>query len=407
MAIARTGVWTAPPGELLTAVIPAHNRVRRCIALVHFLRENGFEHPVVVADSSRPDLASAVRDGVRGLARYQPLDSQTKLYEKLARIARSVETPYIVLLPDDDIVLPHAITAALGHLRSHPDHVAAHGYRLGFGMSDRAFDIFQVEHFIRTIGDDEPLQRYHHMMRRYQPHVWAVFRTDVYALAMAAAASVSGIVFQEFMFQIVSVLQGKIARLPLIYAMHGVEVAEIASDETNPLQWYFRDSAAFFEGYAAFRAAVVNFLRHGESGQRQGIKQLFATAPAPRGIAVDIPDRVPLEQLVDLLNWTYLGRIMDPGMISYQVRYGTGEVDAPLQFAGSWPGSGPVQPGDLAHPSRLLDRRYVWRRSVMEAEPKDEISIGAEEIARTEAELDGYALDGTYVDRGRQADASD
>jgi hypothetical protein len=308
-----------------------------------------------------------------------------------------------VLLPDDDILFPHAIEAALGHLQLHPDHVAAHGYSLRFGISGRDFDIYQVEHFIPTIADNEPLRRYHEMMRRYQPHIWAVSRTDVYALAMGAAAPIAGTVFQEFMYQIVSVLQGKVARLPLIYAMRGMETSEAAYTESDPQQWYFKDAASFFELYAPFRAAVVKFLRHGEVSQRRGVKHLFSAPPPQRGIAIDIPDRFSLEQLVDLINWTYLAKIVDAGMASYQVQYATGESDTALEFAGPWPGTRLIAPGDLMRASRVPDRHYIWRRAVMQAEPREEITIARDEIARVEQELDFYELDGAQVDRSAAA----
>ena len=163
-------------------------------------------------------------------------------YPKLAQIARSVETPHIVVLPDDDILFPHAIEAALSHLKQDPTHVAAHGYSLRFGLEGHDFDIYRVEHFIPTIDDADPMWRYAHLMQRYQPHIWAVFRTEVYAEAMAAAATMPGTLFQELMFQIVSILKGPVARLPVIYAMRGTEVSQVAYSEVDPFQWLVKDA---------------------------------------------------------------------------------------------------------------------------------------------------------------------
>jgi hypothetical protein len=44
-------------------------------------------------------------------------------------------------------------------------------------------------------------------------------------------------------------------------------------------------------------------------------------------------------------------------------------------------------------PSGRLDRRYIWREAVQQAEPKSEIMIRLEEIERVETELDGYVLE--------------
>src|SRR6516162_2670784 len=187
MGLSTDRVWQTVPGEPLTAVIPAHNRVRECLALLRYLQACRFPYPVVVADSSQGGRSRALRGSIGDLARYQHFGTQIGQYEKLASIARSVTSPYIVVLPDNDIAFPHAIEAALTFLRQNQDYVAAHGYSLRFGFERGDFDIYQVEHFIPTISDHEPMQRYFHLMRRYQPHLWAVFRTEVYAKAMEAA----------------------------------------------------------------------------------------------------------------------------------------------------------------------------------------------------------------------------
>src|SRR3954465_8825062 len=109
MGLSNYSVWETAPNELLTAVIPAHNRVEECLSLLRYLRSCKFAHPVVVADSSRPDRARALRAAVGNLARYEYFGSFIGQYPKLSRIARKVSSPYIVVLPDDDVTFPHAI----------------------------------------------------------------------------------------------------------------------------------------------------------------------------------------------------------------------------------------------------------------------------------------------------------
>jgi glycosyltransferase domain-containing protein len=376
----------------LTAVIPAHNRVGPCVALVRFLRYCGFGHRVIVADTSTPERAAVLRAGLSDLAEYLSLDYRIAQYPKLAQIARSVETPYIVLLPDDDILFPHAIEAALAHLKQNQTHVAAHGYSLRFGLERRDFDIYQVEHFIPTIDYDDPMWRYAQLMRRYQPHIWAVFRTEVYAEAMAAAATMPGTVFQELMFQIVSILKGPVARLPLIYAMRGMEVSRVAYSEVDPFQWLLKDAESFFRSYSIFRKALADYL-----GQKQ-IEPCAGPGERPGLLAADprIPMGAPevsLEQLLDLANASYLARCIDIGRINHAVRYHLGRTAEPVRFPGPWAGWSEPRPADLVRRSARLDRRYVWREAVLQAQPKEEIVLSSNEIERVETELDGYVLE--------------
>jgi glycosyltransferase domain-containing protein len=378
------------PTEGLTAVIPAHNRVGPCIALVRFLLSCGFKHRIIVADSSTPERAAALRAGLSGLAEYRSFDYRMAQYPKLSQIAHSVETPHIVLLPDDDILFPHAIEAALSHLKQNPTHVAAHGYSLRFGLEHGDFDIYQVEHFIPTIDDSDPMWRYAYLMQRYQPHIWAVFRTEVYAEAMAAASAMPGTIFQELMFQIVSILKGPVARLPLIYAMRGMEVSQVAYSEVDPFQWLLKDPESLFRSYGIFRKALADYLREKQIGPSAG--------PSKRGglLAAEPPigaSDVSLEHVLDLANASYLARCIDIGKVNHAVRYHLGRIAEPVTFPGPWAGWSEPRPADLVRRSARLDRRYVWREAVLQAEPKEEIVITLDEIACVEAELEGYILD--------------
>ena len=394
MALSTYRVWQTVPGEPLTAVIPAHNRVQECLALLHYLKACGFAHPVVVADSSQEDRSRALRSSIADLARYRYFGAQIGQYEKLARIARSVTSPYIVVLPDDDIALPHAIESALRFLRQNEDYVAAHGYSLRFGFERGDFDIYEVEHFIPTINDHEPIQRYYHLMRRYQPHLWAVFRTEVYAKAMEAAKSVKGTVFQEFMFQIVSVITGKIARLPTIYAMRGMEPSQADYSEADPFQWLIKDADCFFQCYAIFRRRLLNIFRTGTIKPRLWTSMRGRDDILVRNGKNSTLDssKIPFQQLIDLINASYLGRVVDTGTINYAVQYALGDVAQPVKFPGPWRGWLEPQTGDMIRVSQRPDRRYIWRREVVEAEPRNEISITAGEMTKVEAQLEFYDL---------------
>src|SRR6202035_2522611 len=135
---------------------------------------------------------------------------------------------YLVMTPDDDVTFPHAIDASLAYLEDHPDYTAAQGYVLRFGTDDKRVDIHRVFGFTPSIDDVQPLHRLYHLMRRYQHFLWAVFRTDAYVAAMRKAQLVEGTVFKEMMVSSVITLEGKVARLPLIFQMQGMEESRAA-----------------------------------------------------------------------------------------------------------------------------------------------------------------------------------
>src|SRR5262249_20389284 len=159
-------------------------------ALLRFYERCNLRHSIVVADSSDALPARLVRNACAGLADYRSFDPSIKVVDKLVQAVRSISTPFVAVTPDDDITFPHAVETALTYLRQHHDFAVAHGYVLRFGIAGTDVDIHNVLWFTPSIDDDEPQQRHYHLMRRYQPFIWAVFRTDVFLQAIEAAAKI-------------------------------------------------------------------------------------------------------------------------------------------------------------------------------------------------------------------------
>src|SRR5207302_11264309 len=123
------------------------------------------------------------------------------------------------------------------------------------------FDIFRVFFFTPSIEEKESLRRLYHLMRRYQPSAFALFRTDALSRSVEQTIPVSGKVFQELMFMTTLVLQGAIARLPVIFNLHGAEESFNSTHERHPLYWFLRDSGSFFRHYAMYRDALAAAIR--------------------------------------------------------------------------------------------------------------------------------------------------
>jgi glycosyltransferase domain-containing protein len=373
----------------LTVILPTRNRPHHCAAQLRFFRDCGLAHPMVVADSSDPADAQAVRDASAGIAQFRHFDPSIGVIEKFMAVLRTIDTPFVVTAPDDDVTFPHAIDAALAHLQDNPDFTAAHGYVLRFGTYADNFDIHKVSAFAPTIGHDDPLQRLYHLIRRYQPIIWAVFRTEIFAAAMQAARSVDGFIFQELTFAATVTLRGKIARLPVVYSMRGKEESMSPLDQIHPLFWFVRDGGEFFEKYRAYRDALARRIRREALAAKPIRARLRARVGMLRHGAAERSD---LQQVLDLIHATWLGRELDLGILEHTVRQKLGDPLPAIHVAPVWPGWREPAQGDAVHPSPRGDRRYIWRREVLTAEPREEIAIAADEMARVERELDAYRL---------------
>jgi hypothetical protein len=186
--------------------------------------------------------------------------------------------------------------------------------------------------------------------------------------AVTAACTMQAVVFRELTALSTAILQGKVARLRSVYALRGPVKSHAAIHQSYPFFFFLRDAREFFGNYALLRDGIAAFIR------RNGI----ATPPG-----------VSLEQLLDLAYAAYLGREVNTGMINHAAQLLLGDAPPPIQPEPA-PGWREPAEGDVVHRSPADNRRYVWRRQVLDAEPRDEITIGREDMARVEHQLEHY-----------------
>jgi glycosyltransferase domain-containing protein len=308
-------------------------------------------------------------------ATYQRFDPGMLMADKLIRAVRNVRTPFVVIAPDDDVTLPHAINESLSFLQRHDDHVAAQGYILDFQLNEDAFDIYRVFGFTPTIGEREPLQRLYHLMRRYQPFYYAVIRTEVLLQALQTAVSMRMIAFRELTVMSCIVLQGKVARLPIVYNLRGSEQSLTASTQSHPFFAFLDSAEGFLLSYAKYRNGLARIIRES---------------------SIEVPDNVKLEQLLDVIHATYFAREMDTGILNYTAQLMLGDDLPPVPVARPGPSQG-LSDADVTRRSASGERLYIWREQVIKAEPYDEISITADEMQQVERQLDHYQLDSSIT----------
>jgi glycosyltransferase domain-containing protein len=355
----------------LTALLPTRNRPLQITQQLKFLHENHFPHRMIVLDASEPVNAERVRAGCANIAEYRHFSPEYRMADKLAATVGDVSTPYVVLIPDDDIILPQSVADGIFFLDNHADFIAAHGYFVDFEVHDNKIEFSRVVGFTPSIINDEPLRRLYNLFRRYQSFYWGVFRTPVFSSAVTAASRMNVVLFRELTAMSTAILQGKVERMQSVYALHGSTKSHAAIYLSHPFHFFLRDAAGFFQSYLALRNGIAAFIR--SNGLR-------------------VPPNPKLEQLLDLIYASYLGREIDAGTINRAVEeWLDGGMSAiePEYRSAAWK---ELRPGDIAHPATKCDRCYVWRQNVVEAEPRDEISITPSDMARVEKQLNSFEL---------------
>lgn len=367
----------------LTIVLPTLDRPALCRAQIQFLRRAKCRHRVVVADLSEQSDPELLRV-CRGLVEYRRCEGEAPASEKIAAVVRSVTTPYVAVITDDDISFPHAIDACLAFLQENPDHVVAHGYVLCAGLDRETFDIQSVLWFTEGVSESTPLRRVYELMRRYQPFYRAVLRTDVCLRALDAANRADGTFFRELAFSATVAALGKAKRLPMVHTLRTEEESLTEASNRHPFYWFLSSSKTFFECYIGYRNRLAAFLKELQESEDPG-KGNGATGKAAT------PDN-NLAHVLDVIHAAYFGREIDTGAINHTARVLLGDPIKPIKPPRLIGHAEAVGPADLVHPAGRQGRRYVWRKEVLNAEPRSEIMIGGEEIARVEAALDQYVL---------------
>ena len=358
--------------SLLTIVIPTRNRPSHCAAMVRFLRKRAVSHRIVVVDSSDAIEAQTLR-AVCGDIEIRSFPPDTGPTDKFIAALEAISSPYAVMIPDDDITLPHAIDACLAHLVANPDAVAAQGYTIDLETYGDVFEFSRVRWFTPSVDQDDPLWRLYHLVRRYQPFFWAVFRTGVLLAALRRARTAGIIFFQEMTFMATAVILGKFARLPCIYMLRGIEESLTPLAHTHPFFALLADSDGFFGHYRAYRDNLAVFIE----------------------ATIDAPTRAPTElrHMLNLIHAIYFRPALEGGPMEYAVQRLLDPTMAPIVEPPLIRQFRKIGWRDATTTSMWSDRRYLWRREVLNATPRDEITIDAEERARVVRALEDYQLD--------------
>lgn len=341
----------------LTVVFPTRNRSHMVIAVLKLLKAAGIRYPLIIADSSDVLEDAVLHAAAQCSATVRRYPRNIGVYDKLADVIKSITTPFVLTVPDKKITLLYGIDDMLAFLQAHSDFVASSGYVVRYAMSDSNADIYRVHIFTPSIEDEHPLRRLYELMRRYQPSIFALFRTEALAACTKAASAVGGLLFQELTFMNACVLQGKVARLPVVFALHGNERSHGPIVRRSPMYWFLDEGRPFLSHYSSYCDALAEFIL---------------------SLGISPPKGVDLVRLLDLIHASWLGHNVDTGMINHTIRGLLGDDMRALVEEDDWPGPRPIGPRDRIDQSGTLP--CIWRQAVLEGEPRDEITITARDI---------------------------
>ena len=268
-----------------TLIVPTYNRPEDLGRLLRFLAFQEAPFPVLVLDSSRPELHELNVAACRNPAvkvTLKRFDPAIPPWEKFSRGAELVETEFASLCADDDLVLVSGIRAVVDFLAENADFSVAHGWYFSFYLRG-ALGLTKIVYRSPTLGADDPIERLWHLFSNYEAVTYGVHRTEILRKSLSLVQGVQSMLWRELLEGAVAAVSGKIARLPVLYAGRSLGPSGPYVD-WHPIDFLIRSPQALLEDYMRYRKALLEHYR--DCGHpSDGLEAMIHTGSFTRGSA--------------------------------------------------------------------------------------------------------------------------
>jgi glycosyltransferase domain-containing protein len=220
---------------------------------------------VLVSDTSSGDAQRLNREAAAEYASfvsYQPFSPGSGRHEQYLHLVEQCQTPYLVVAPDGDVLIPDGLRESMLVLKTRPECSAAHGisYTLAPHETTGDFRLAITGGFIgRSYDSSSALSRLMALFFWYQSPYHAVRRLDDFRHAIALQSAVSG-PLREMYLAGMTVISGKAVRLRVPYAIRRVQptIGDAPLSEFSAA--FMSGGAAFLDEYQPVRTALATAL---------------------------------------------------------------------------------------------------------------------------------------------------
>lgn len=265
--------------------------------LLSYLARLEMTCPVLVLDSSSSGAQEANRTFAAGLTldvRLRSFDPQLPPWEKFRLGSELVETEYCAYCADDDLIIPGAVSRLVDFLQAHPDHALAHGWYFAFQIGAE-MSIVRAIYRGESFHSDDPLQRLFGLFSNYEALTYGVYRTDVLRRILSEVGGVESMLAKELLSGALTVVRGKVARLPLFYSGRSF-VPSHPYFHWHPLDFLASSPEHLYRDYSAYRGIL-----------KREFKSVGYTRCAEEELA----------RAIDVIHFRYLADYVRPDLMEY------------------------------------------------------------------------------------------
>ncbi len=321
-----------------TLIVPTYNRPRELSRMLRYLARQAATFPILVLDSGsdKSKVANAALVAELDLnIRLIAYESSLTPFEKFWRGTEEVMTAFCSLCADDDIVMVESLQPLIEFLQDRADFSVAHGWYFTF-YDNVHFGITSVVYSGGSLDREDPVSRLRDMFSRYEAVTYAVYRTEVMRHALQEVQSMSSMLTRELLAGALTVVSGKVARLPFFYYGRSLHPS-VPYDHWHPINFLVSSPESLFGEYAKYRRIIL------ENVEKSGYRRY---------------DSAEVLKLIDLMHLRYLSEYFTPNMLDYVIGEVMTGTDAKEILRGVWPRLTPTRSPAL---NRLRESKLLGR----------------------------------------------
>ena len=260
----------------ITIIVPTKNRTRFIKRQLEYYVKSNFTGFIYFGDASDDDIYkknTEIISQFNSKLKIKHFHDKEKSSEQVTmELAKIVETEYMTLLPDDDLIITSAMVECINYLDKNDDYSAAHGkayeMTIDYGKDNAFGKLTGVTPYrMVTENSDNPVERIKNFFEYVTNINMAIIRTRVSLGAYEACSGFdyyfSSLIFGELTHGSFVLSKGKIKEVNKAYLIRQVHDKQYF-DAMNIIEWFGRSN--WCDSYSILKSTIYENVLNNSSG---------------------------------------------------------------------------------------------------------------------------------------------
>jgi|GEM_PF-2188560 len=251
---------------LVTVLIPTYERPDYLRKLISYLIKNfNLEKTkFFVLDGSEREAKINERICQETGIKYKYYGPEISVTDRILSGLETVNTEFVLMLADDDILSPEGLNAGIEFLKENPKYSVAHGEYVYFLKREDGTVTFSPYYSSFSFEQENPLERIFDFLSNYKPIYYALHRTAILKEVfkeLSEHVEPKDYHMAELLAAVLPVAKGKVKKLRCIYYARQIGQS-IPGNTIYPSQYIFNDK--FYLRYSKTKEVIKRYIQAGE-----------------------------------------------------------------------------------------------------------------------------------------------